>query len=387
MKAKLKYHSTTGKVAEIELDVGVYKAAAELNMDLRQYLRHKVADCDHSKGDVIDQMMTFAGFSEAVHGMPAMTMAHLAGMKSADGFRRPDGSDNSLGGRLLYPQMILETLQLDARRNDGSGLLPIWEQLIAVSRNLNGQKVDQPIIDFSAPEESRSGRIAQLAEPETIISITTGDRSYRIPTYSVGLMVSNEAMEATTIDLVRVVMGRQSRGNRIRHVKEMLKAMVFGDVDLGMAALPVLTAGSFDDAIITNGVITKKAYIKWLHSVQDTTDITRILTDIDSALAVDTGLLPNVTGPDSSKIITPWGGLNLSLPQPQIIPFKTEDFGANVLVGLDPTAAIQRFVNVSASYDGIEEYVMRKATGFRVDYGEMATRLFDDAWSVLSLEQ
>ena len=40
---------------------------------------------------------------------------------------------------------------------------------------------------------------------------------------------------------------------------------------------------------------------------------------------------------------------------------------------------------VGHAYDGIEEYVMRKATGFRVDFGEMATRLYDEAWSVLSM--
>ncbi|MNY70075.1 hypothetical protein D3C86_2081330 [compost metagenome] len=57
------------------------------------------------------------------------------------------------------------------------------------------------------------------------------------------------------------------------------------------------------------------------------------------------------------------------------------------MVGLDPRYAVQRFVNISAAYDAIEKYVMRKATGLRVDYGEMATRLYDEAWSVVSLEK
>lgn len=98
------------------------------------------------------------------------------------------------GARLLYPQLILETMQANALRDDGSDILAIWEQMIAVSRNINGTKVDQPIIDTTAPEGGRSGRIAQLAEPETIVSITTGDKSYRIPTNSIGLMISDEAM-------------------------------------------------------------------------------------------------------------------------------------------------------------------------------------------------
>ena len=104
------------------------------------------------------------------------------------------------------------------------------------------------------------------------------------------------------------------------------------------------------------------------------------------AIDIDDALLPKVTGTDSSKIAAPWGGLNLGITQPRIVPVDADVFGAAHLVGLDPRYAIQRFVNVSASYDAIEEYVMRKATGFRVDFGEMSTRLYDEAWSVVSLE-
>lgn len=390
MGAKLKYQAIeNGKPIEkeMELDVNIYKLAAENHMDLRQYMRTIAANCDYTAGDPIDQMMRKAGLMESDPSsefrMPAMTMAQMA---QAANFRRPDGSDNSLGARLLYPQMILETLSLDARHDDGSDIIQVWESLVSITRNLNGAKADQPIIDTRAPEGSRSGRVAQLVEPETMVSITVGERSYRVPTNSIGLLISDEAMAATTIDLVRIVMAKQSRGDRIRRIGEQLKAMVLGDADLGMAALPVLKAKDFDDSITLPNKITKRAYIKWLHSVRKTASITRILTEIDTALDIDEGLYPVSVGVDNSKIVTPWGGTNLAIPQPTVVPVEADVFGAGLIVGIDPSAAIQRFVNVSAAYDAIEEYVMRKATGFRVDYGEMSTRLFDDAWSVLSLE-
>ena len=160
-----------------------------------------------------------------------------------------------------------------------------------------------------------------------------------------------------------------------------------GDVDRGIAALPVKKIGIYDSAITTNGTLTKRAYIKWLHDVQERANISTVLTDIDTAISIDDALLPKVVGVDASKIATPWGGLNLGLTQPRIIPFKAEVFGASMLVALDPRYAIQRFVNISASYNAIQEYVMRKSTAFRVDYGEMATRLFDEAWDVVSLEK
>lgn len=389
---KLQYWAKDGNggkvLKDLEITVEAYKHAADKGMTLRQYAQVLAHDCDRSMGDPLDQMYQMSGlFDGDKYGMPAMTLKDMIAQPLAADFRRGDGSDVGLGARLLYPQLILETMQANPLRNDGSDILSIWEELVSVSRNVNGTKADQPIIDTSAPEGSRSGRIAQLAEPETIISITTGDKSFRIPTNSIGLQISDEAMDATSIDLVRVVMEAQSRGDRIRRVNEQIKAMVFGDIDMGIAPLATVKANTFDSAIVANGVITKRAYLKWLHSVSDFANIGHILTNIDSAIDLDEALLPAAgrTGSDNSKVPAPFGGLNLGLTAPKIVPFKPATFGANIMVGLDARYAIQRFVNVSASYDAIEKYVMRKATGFRVDYGESATRLVDEAWSVLEL--
>ena len=374
-------------IKDTTLTVEAYKKAADNKMTLRQHMNYVAPDCDRSKGEPLDQMYALSGlFDSKKYGMPAKTMQELMAEPLADGFRRPDGSDNSLGARLLYPQLILETMQAQAVRNDGSDILSIWEGLVATTRNVNNTKADQPVIDTTAPEGSRSGRIAQLAEPETMVSITTGEKSYRIPTNSIGLMVSDEAMAATTIDLVRIVMEAQSRGDRIRRVNEMLRALVFGDADLDIAALPVTKISEFDSSITTNNTLTKRAYLKWLHSKNKTYAINNILTNIDTAIDMDEGLFPVASASDGSKIMTPWSGVDLGIMDPKVTPFDTSVFGAGIMVGLDSRYAIQRFVNVSASYDAIEKYVMRKATAFRVDYGEMATRLMDDAWSVVSLE-
>lgn len=386
---KLQYHAIeNGKqvMKDLTLSVEAYKHAAADGMNLRQYARTQAPDWDPSKGDALDQMYANSGlFDSSKHGMPSLTMKELSSEKLSADFRRNDGNDTSLAARLLFPQLILETLNTNALRDDGSDILSVWDDMIAVNRSVNGTRVDQPTIDTSAPEGSRSGRIAQLAEPETMVSITVGEKSYRIPTNSIGLLISDDAMEATTIDLVQTVMSAQARGDRIRRVNEMIKAMVFGDTDLGIEPLPQVQAQFFDPSISAAGEITKRAYIKWLHSMQSKASIGHVLTNIDTALDVDEGLLPKMTGTDSSKILTPFSGMNLNLPIPSLVPFDADVFGNGVLVGMDKRYAIQRTVNVSASYEAIEQYVMRKATGFRVDYGEMATRLYDEAWSVLNL--
>lgn len=371
----------------IQVDESVYRRASEKNLTLRQYLQGVMADADPTYGDPLNQVFLSSGLVQDKNlGMPSPTMKDIAeGRLAAEGsFRSPDGSDNSLAARLLYPQLVLETMS-EHLRDDGSDILAKYAEMVAVSRNVNGKKVDQPTIDTSAPEGSRSGEIAELAEPDTMVSITTGDRSYRIPSKSIGLTISDEAMEATTIDLVRVVMEAQARGERIAMVEEQLRALVYGDKDRGISALPVQQISKFDSSITGNNKITKRAYIKWLRENYRLREISHVLTSLDTALDVDEQLLPKMTGSDASKIATPFSGMNLDIPVPKMIDFDDTVFGAGTLVGLDRRNAIQRFVNVNANYEAIERYVMRRANSFRVDYGEMATRLYDEAWSVVSL--
>lgn len=375
------------KDVQMNIDMDLYKRAADSKRDVRVEARYAASEqnvaWDPSKGDLLDQLYTATGMFDSKYGGNSPNIKDLSAQTFANGFRAPDGPGDNSGARLLFPQMVLETLRANAMSDDGGDIISQWNELVAITTNLNGKRADQPIINTSGPEGSRSGRIAQMAEPETMITITTGEKSYRIPTNSIGLTISDEAQEATTIDLVRIVMEAQGRGERIARISEQLKAMVMGDEDLDMAALPQVTAKSFDSTL-TAGQISKRAYIKWLKHNGYNANLSRVLTNIDDALDLDEALLPTKVGPDASKIVSPYGGIDLGIPTPKFMTFDQTLFGAGVFVGLDPRYAIQRFVNVNANYEAIEKYVMRKATSFRVDYGEMSTRLYDEAWSVMN---
>lgn len=379
-----------GKNVDMKLDLTAYQNAAENKRDLRQEVKYVAAaqgvEWDRSKGDLLDQLFVSSGLLDSQFGGNSLSMKDLQNATLANGFRAPDGSDQSIGARLLFPQMILDTFKQNELDKDGSDIIGQWQDLVAITTNLNGQRADQPIINTKGPEGSEDQRIAQLAEPVTMVSITTGQKSYNVPTQSIGLMVSDQARDVATVDLVKLVMESQARGQRIRNIERQLKAMVLGDEDLGMLALDSVKAKDFDASITAAGKITKRAYIKWLRHNANKANLTRVLAGIDEVLDLDEQLTAYQNTNDTSKIATPYNGIDFGIPTPQFLTFDQDLFGANTYVGLDPRYAIQRFVNVSAAYEGIEEYVMRRATAFRVDYGEMATRLRDDAWSVLKLE-
>ena len=377
----------TGKT--LELDLTAYASAAENKRSLRQEVRYlakaQEVEWDMNKGDLLDQLFVGAGLFDGKFGGQALTMKDLTNKTLSSSFRAPDGSDTSVGARLLYPQLILDTLRENALDNDGSDILSKWQGLVAHTTNIDGQMAVQPVINTSAPEDSESQRIAQLAEPATMVSITTNQRSFTIPTYSIGLEISDQALEATTIDLVRIVMEAQARGQRVRNVHRQLKSMVFGDIDLGMDALPTVKAKDFDPSITEGMTITKKAWLKWLLHSQYTANLSKVLTGVDEAIALDEGISAGVGGQNYGGIDRSYVGVNLGLKAPDVIPFDSTMFGAGVVVGLDPRYAIQRMVNVSAAYDAVEDYVMRRSKAFRVDYGEISRRFYDEAWSVMEL--
>lgn len=398
-KFALQYVGRDGKTKWAEVDVTMYKKAAEKGLTIRQYVADmleanaKEADRpNYDYGHPMDQAYATSGLvTDKRLGAKPMTLADIASGTLAAGtsLRAPDGNDTSLASRLLFPQLLLETMEAELR-DDGSDIIAKYNELVSVQRNIAGTRVDQPLVNTQkqgeGPDGSRSRRQAQMAEPATMVNITVGERSYRIPTFAIGLTISDEALEATTIDLVRVIMETQARGERIAMIEEQLHDMIFGNVDRNMTALPVKKISAYDSSINENGKITKRAYIKWLRENYRIRNISHVLTDLDTVLDIDEQLMPKMTGQDSSKIATPFAGFDTGITLPKIVDFDTEVFGANTLVGVDRRNAIQRFVNITADYSAIEEYVMRKATSFRVDFGEMSTRLYDEAWSVVQLQ-
>jgi hypothetical protein len=77
---------------------------------------------------------------------------------------------------------------------------------------------------------------------------------------------------------------------------------------------------------------------------------------------------------------------NLAVNSPPLLIVADGVLTTGTVLGLDSRYAIRRVVNAQAAYSAIENYLMRRATAFRIDYGEFAHRLYDDAFSILSLD-
>lgn len=394
--AKLGVIDRQGRNQEFELSLDHYKAAADQGLSLAQYLNRSIDTDVDAYGTPFDQMMASAGMyltddkqtgikppslHSVLNGTTQINMGPIV---------RPDGSQAlTVSGRLLFPAAVLELVQSQLM-DDHNSYVGIYNRMVAITSAVDSPRVDQPIINLTGPRDLRAQPIAQMAEPQSMTSITLSEKSVRIPTFSVGLEISDEAAKSSTIDLVSIALQQQAIGEQAYRVDYYLQSMVNGDADLGISALPSNTAASYDSTIAANGVITHKAWLKWLREDWKKLSIGWVICNLDTYLAIEgrsgrPTIYNGDRGTDERLNSIPTAA-NPGIPDAvQFFIVDSSVLGANTLVGIDPRYAIRKIVYTGASYSAIEQFIMRRSTAFRFDFAEASFRLIDNAWKKMTL--
>jgi hypothetical protein len=377
-----------GSSQQVALDAGIYKEAAEQRLTVPQLLNMRYPTNAEKHGTAFEQFMAATGLyvqSDSRFGIRPPTMKQVLG-----GVGQIEASavirDASPASRILFPAVFLELVENKLKSDTGS-YVATFEQLIAVDDSIQGPRFEQPVINYSRVEGARSQPIAQLALPPMLMTVTTLDVARRIPTYSIGMEISDEARGATTMDLVALALARQAEVERALRVDEFINAFLSGDADMGTAALTAVNASTLD-AASTGGALTHRAWVKFLRRNYRKRHIDWVMCDLDTALKIEnrTGK-PVVTtdNPTSNRIDAlaqvanpQWQGVKIFLLEDGVIP-------TNTIVGLDSRYAVRRVRNSQADYAAVEQFVLKRSEAVRYDFGEVAYRQFDDAWDVLFL--
>lgn len=397
--AKYSIIDNAGSQQELEVTLQDYEIAGKKGVSLSQHLESRAP----SKADgptTFQQCMAASGLYMSSHkrmGLQPPTMEQVLNdsvlIDKAGSINRNDGANsNTPSGRLLFPEIILQTIASELEE-DYSDFTGAYNQMVAQTQNINGPKFDQPIVNATAPRDVDSQPISQLAEPTSLVSITVSDVTRRIPTKSIGLTVSDEALQSTTLDIVGIALTQQARYERIRRIEADIVAMVAGDVDSGESAITNVNSGTYDSAANSGANFTHKAWIKFLRNNYRKRSINWIITGLDEALYLEgragKPVMAVASGDgrvdaNGTNFSTAFSVENLGITPPRLLLVEQSLLGANVVVGLDSRYAIRRVINVSASYQAIENYVMRRATSMRFDFGEMSHKLFTEAWSKMT---
>lgn len=386
----LVYIDAKGDKQAVDLSVTLYKDAADAGQSLPQLLANKYPTNAEKHGSTYEQLMEQCGVfvkGNREFGIRASTMQEVLAPKEANLITR----EGIPASRILFPATILGIIE-NKLSVDLTSDADAFESMIAQSDSIATDKFERPVLNFSEAEKGRAMPVAQLAKPQSMLSITASDKSMRIPTWGIGMEISEQALSSTPIDLVGLAMARQAAVERNERAHNFILSLLNGDVDLGMGALSaiggkVVTAVSIDAAATTG--ITHKAWIKWLGTNSKKRKITHVVTDVEGMLAIEgrTGR-PNYS--DNINGVTQRTNTLFRVANPKwesevtVVLIENAAWPAGTIMGIDSRYGVHKVSSLMAQYSAIEEFALRRATALRVDSGEMAYRLFDEAFEVLT---
>lgn len=296
--------------------------------------------------------------------------------------------------RLLAPAVVLGAVEnrLRAGVEGMTATAEAFDKMVAVDDSINSDRFERPVLNFSDVEKARSAPVAQLAMPGTMMTLSVSDKAYRIPSWGIGIEISDQAARAVNLDLLSLTVARQTQVERNARAEDYVLALLNGDSDIGDAALSsisgkVVTAASLDAAATTG--VSHKAWVSWLSRNPTKRVIDTVITDLEGAMAIEQRAgrptsTDNINGV-SQRFNTTFNVLNAQWPS-QVNLYITNNpaWPAKTILGLDSRYGIHRVRSLTASYQAVEQFVLKRSTAMRMDDGELVYRLFDEAFEVLT---
>lgn len=387
------YYDRNGGVQQVEITADLLKAAKDANLTVPHYLNQKHADADPKIGTAFQQLCASVGLAlpgSNEYGLVAARLGDiLDGKVSAAGLNTSDrGTPFGTASRTLFPPAIIQFIEAQMQKDRVTDSV-VFDDMVAQEIATPNENFEQPIVNFATPggpQSAKAQRIAQGAEPATVLKFTTSDRLRRLPTFSYGMEFSDQALRATTLDVVAMMAARFFEVNKDERVYEYLSSLFTGDSDLNSGAVSSVNASSLD-AASTGGVLTHKAWVQFLARNRKYRRISHVMGSISTYLAVE-----GRTGRPGTTNFDP----TLSRIDPQSVAINA-GFGNDVkwfitdavvdggpipdgeIWAVDSRYAITKVVNTSAEYASSEAFVLARSTKMRIDYGEAVYRTYGDA--------
>lgn len=375
---KIGIYDSKNAINEVDVDLNLFRSASE------EGFKHGLAKLN-SMVPTGDNQATAA---QQVYARLGVGSTNLANVMSGQFLAGAVTEDGSITGRLAIQAYLMDAMENKLRDSD-YGIIGLFNRKAAMVDTINNTKFDRPLFNYARPEAGKARNIAQLSEPASMLTITVSDVSYKITGTSIGMEISDEASRAINVDLVALAMGRQAEEAAMDYAEESFLRFLQGDADVGQAALSATTAASYDSSIVAAGVLTQKAWMKWLFSGSRSRRIDTIITNFDGALAIqnragrpvitgDNGTSPRIDTLES--IVNPTWADNV-----EVIVSQDPNWPAGQICAFDSRYGYHVVNSSVLAYNAMEQFAIRRSTKVRVDTGVLAYRLYDTAWSVLSL--
>lgn len=388
------FEDKAGAKQEVPLGLEHWKEAKQKNVTLRALLNQKfpTANANH---DTFTQMCASAGLvlkPNAAFGIQSTSMRDI--LEDLAPSAAEFSHTNPVQSRVLFPAFMLQYVE-DKMSVDRSSAVSAFESMVALTTSVPQYRAEQPVISYGqahGPEATRSVKRTELVAPPSMLTITAAERQLTIPEMVLGIEISDRAMAATTLDLVGMALNRQREVEGYARVGEDLLALLQGDADIATmtGALTAITANSLSTATLAAGELDDEAWVNYLYKDLNKCRVSHVITDLKTAR-----LITNRTGrptQDKDKSTDDRIQTTSSIFYPNLIDNVQVyvappewSWPAATIMGIDRDYAIQRYRSVAASYSDVERFVLRRGTGFVISHGDIMTRIFDDAFKVMTL--
>lgn len=355
-------------------------------------LNRQYADADLSIGSAFDQFKLSAGLVRADKPNPMGIRSSTIGavLNGTGGIfanvqqnQSPFGTSSRAFVKIAYLDEVIAEMQKD-RVTD----TVVFNEMVAVNQSVTSEHIEQPVVSYSnkgGPESTQAQRVAQGAEPPKMLFFKTSDRIRRLGSWTVGMEWTDQALANTTIDYVARTTAHYLMIEQDERVYRYLSTLFQGDGDLAIGAVPSVTSASLDSNS-TGGVLTHKAYVKFLARNRKYRKITHMVMDIDTYLKFESrtgrpgtnSYDPSLTrvDPQAAMVNNTFGGdVRIFLVD------SAADGGpvpANTIWALDASIAITKITNTAAAYNAVEEYALSRKTAMRMDWSEEVFRTLGD---------
>jgi len=381
-----------GATQQFEMNLDVVREAGNARASVRDYVNGLLDTNVEAYGDPFSQLCESEGIvlvPQKKFGIKSSTLDSVVNgrvtYEAGTIVRNPSNQARVLltpAIGALIEDKLLANLDTNANAFDG---------MIAQDDTIADEWLLWPEINFTGAEAGRSQVTSQLAKPARMMSVTTSEKQVRIPTYALGIEWSEQATKYVNLDLISLAIARQVAVERNERANVNLLNILNGDADVGqgsLASLGKVTTAVSLDAEATAG-ITQLAWINWLYLNSTKRKLKVLVTDIAGAMAIEnrTGR-PVVTNdnPTSARIDSTVSVMNPTWAPnlPIFIVDPSVGWPAKTILGIDTDYGLHRVSSTNASYSAQEEFVLRRASAMRWDFGQIVRRLFTDAFDVLT---
>jgi hypothetical protein len=358
-----------------------------------QYINRKFPQADLKIGSAFDQIKMSIGIVSPADknpfGLRPTPMATLmdngySAVSNTATATSPFGS----ASRALTVISIIDSIESQVAK-DRTTDADTFYGMVGTTLSLTSEHFEQPVVDYGTvggPESAKASRVSQGALPPKMVTFKTADRIRRIGSWSIGMEWTDQALRATTLDFVSLTTARYLQVERDERAYRYISDLFTGNGDLITGAVSAVTTTSLD-ALATGGVLTHKAWVKFLARNRKYRKITHAIMDMDTYLKLEgrTGRPGSNNYDPTLARIDPQGVMVNNGFGNDVRVFLVEaatDGGpvpANTIYAVDAAkSAITLAQNTSAIYSAVEEYALKRTTAMRMDWSEEVFRTYGD---------